>query len=181
MHERKLRYVSAMLWPLLFLGLTPPHSAAQARSPRVLNPPKQLLLIDGKLVPHPLAISVGSIRVMPQVKVKVTPGEEKKSATYSGVLLATLLKQVGVPIGSQSAGKASFTVTAIGGSGEKVVLPPAEANSLLHGNNELIVADAVNGKPLPKQTGPLQLIITTDKNSSRWVKDLTRIQVNPSQ
>lgn len=180
MHEVKLRHALAALLPFLLLGLTPPNSAAQSGASHILPAPRHLLFVYGSLVKSPVAISSSTIQVMPQVKVEATPDQGKKAATYSGVSLAELLGQAGVSLNDPSGKKNSFSVTAIGKGGKQVALPPSAVRSLLHGG-DLVVADAINGKPLPKSVGPLEFIVATDKDSSRWVPNLARIRIDSAK
>lgn len=41
----------------------------------------------------------------------------------------------------------------------------------------IVLADRREGEPLPKEVGPLRLLVPGDKIHSRWVRQVTRIRV----
>lgn len=43
--------------------------------------------------------------------------------------------------------------------------------------NDIIIADTLDGKPLPATQGPLRLIAPRDKHGSRFVRMLQRLEV----
>ena len=51
------------------------------------------------------------------------------------------------------------------------------------GNEQVLVADAEDGRSLPGETGPLRLIVPGDKRPARWVRMVKTIRVitNPTQ
>ena len=44
-------------------------------------------------------------------------------------------------------------------------------------DEQILVADQQDGKPLDAKAGPLQLIVPGDKRPARWIRMLTRIEV----
>jgi len=66
-----------------------------------------------------------------------------------------------------------------GSDGYKAVYSLGEVNPALH-DATVLVADALNGKPLPED-GPLKLIATREKHPSRWVRNLVAIRVEAAQ
>lgn len=62
-----------------------------------------------------------------------------------------------------------------GAEGTEVVYAMAEVIPTVH-DATVIVADALNGKPLGS-SGPLQLVASGEKQPFRWVKNLVSIRV----
>ncbi len=97
--------------------------------------------------------------------------------TYSGVALADLLALVETPAGDQLRGGAmAHYIVAEGGDGYRATLSITEADDAF-GERFVLVADQLNGGPLPENAQPLQLIVPQDKRFSRWVRTLTKIEV----
>jgi hypothetical protein len=131
----------------------------------------------------PLEISYGGksavwtpakLAALPHASVTVPNEHTKGTDTYSGVLLMDLLTPLGVPAGLHG-GAMEIYLVAEGSDGFKAVYSLAEVNPALE-DAIVIVADAVNGKPLTAN-GPLRLIDTRDKHPDRWVHHLVAIQV----
>ena len=124
-------------------------------------------------VQNPLSLSLDDLRHLPRKTIKaMNEHQDNKAEVYEGVLLATLLKQAGVPQGSQLRGPAMATyVLAEGSDGYRVTLSLAELDSDFQ-DSEVMVADTLNGTPLNDKLGPLRLIVPHDKRPARWVRML---------
>ena len=48
-------------------------------------------------------------------------------------------------------------------------------------NDSFLVADSINGAPLPSDHGPLQIVSPAETRHSRWVKQLTNLRIKISQ
>ena len=95
---------------------------------------------------------------------------------YSGVPIDLLLLAAHAPLGDQLHGKAMTTgVVARGSDGYQVLLSLAEVDPAFHGGG-VIVADALDGKPIEKN-GPFQLVVSEDKRPARRVRNLVSISV----
>ena len=116
------------------------------------------------------------------VTVTATNAHDKKTATYNGVPLRDLLKDAGVPSGESLRGKV-FTTTIIVSAtdGYQVAFSVGELDESV-GNLQVLVADNEDGKPLAQETGPLRLVVPSDKRPARWVRMVKTIRVvaNPS-
>lgn len=114
---------------------------------------------------------------LPHISVTATNVHDKKTATYSGVPLRDLLRDAGVPSGENLRGKAMATAIVIGaGDGYQVTFSIAELDESI-GSLQVLVADTEDGKPLPGSTGPLRLIVPSDKRPARWVRMVKTIRV----
>ncbi len=114
---------------------------------------------------------------MPHATVTFHNSHTNAVETYSGVRLADLLVKVGAPLGKELRGEAlADYVVAIGSDGYKAVLALGEADPSFH-PGEVIVADAMDGKPLDAHNGPLKLVVSEDKRPARSVRNLTTIEL----
>ena len=111
---------------------------------------------------------------LPHTTVSVYNEHAKANQSYSGVPLTDLLTRLGVP--DKPRGK-DFRIylVAEGSDGYKVVYSLGEVTPDVH-DGTVLVADAVDGKPLPA-TGRLQLVATGEKRPARWVRNLVAIHV----
>jgi DMSO/TMAO reductase YedYZ molybdopterin-dependent catalytic subunit len=60
--------------------------------------------------------------------------------------------------------------------GYQVILALAETDPTVQ-SNQILVADALDGKPLDDKNGPLKLIVPEDLRPARWVRMVTKISV----
>jgi hypothetical protein len=96
---------------------------------------------------------------------------------YEGVWLHEVLKRAGVPQGSELRGKALATyVLAEAQDGYQVVFSLAELDPSFV-DNEILLADTANGKPLFGAQGRFRLIASKDKPGARSVRMLTKLEV----
>jgi DMSO/TMAO reductase YedYZ molybdopterin-dependent catalytic subunit len=96
---------------------------------------------------------------------------------YEGVRLHDVLKNAGVPLGSELRGKALTSyVLAEAQDGYQVVFSLGELDPSFI-DNEILLADTANGKPLFGAQGRFRLVVPKDKPGSRSVRMLTRLEV----
>jgi DMSO/TMAO reductase YedYZ molybdopterin-dependent catalytic subunit len=96
---------------------------------------------------------------------------------YEGVWLHEVLKKAGVPQGSDLRGKAlAGYVLAESQDGYQVVFSLGELDPAFI-DNEILLADTANGKPLSGAQGRFRLMVPKDKPGARSVRMLTRIEV----
>lgn len=134
--------------------------------------PKNLFAVTGK-VDHPFAISVSVLRNMPQIQVNVV--RDNRSVTYAGVSLKDLLAKA--VLSADSAKPNQLALTAINLGGNPITLSPECTQAVFRDGTQVIVADAINGKPLKDDSGPLMLIVPNEKPSAQIVPNLARIRV----
>jgi len=128
-----------------------------------------------------VSVSSEDLRARPHETITIHDPHTNQDETYSGVLLIELLKQVGVPTGHDVRGKAlSQYIVATGSDGYKAVLALAEVEPDFH-PGEVIVADALDGKPLDAKTGPFRLVVSEDKRPARSVRNLVSIEMESAQ
>ncbi len=138
--------------------------------------PAPLLEINGD-VPHPRIFQEQEWKQLKHISVSANNAHEKKTATYSGVLLRDLLKEAGVPTSENLRGKAMSTVILISASdGYQVTFSIAELDESI-GNLQVLVADSEDEKPLAQTAGPLRLVVPADKRPALWVRMVRTIRV----
>jgi DMSO/TMAO reductase YedYZ molybdopterin-dependent catalytic subunit len=100
-----------------------------------------------------------------------------KEETYLGVPVAELLKRAGVAQGAALRGAALATyILAEGEDGYCVVFSLAELDNGIQ-DADVLVADTMDGGPIPDKLGPLRLIAPHEKRPARWVRMLRSITV----
>ena len=155
---------------------------AQGGGPTVVSPAGSTDLAVFSYPYHePAAFTPSQIHAMPHVKVTIHHPDAGADETYSGVRLADLLAKLGVPLGKELHGDSlAIYVTAHGSDGYEALLSLAEIDPEFH-PGEVIVADAMNGKPLDSHDGPLKLVVSEDKRPARCVRNLVTIDVLSSR
>ena len=100
-----------------------------------------------------------------------------KQEVYEGVLVEDLLKKAGVPQGEQLRGQAMATYVLVEAADNyRVVFALEEFNSSFQ-DSEIIVADTMDGSPIPGALGPFRLVAPHEKRPARWVEMLKSITV----
>jgi DMSO/TMAO reductase YedYZ molybdopterin-dependent catalytic subunit len=101
---------------------------------------------------------------------------EVKGASYEGVSLAEVLRFGSVSFEKHPRDRAASYVLVQGGDGYRAVLALAEVDPKV-ADKVVILADRLDGKPLPAGAGPYRLVVPGDKIPSRWVKQVVRVGV----
>jgi len=106
----------------------------------------------------PLALTVEDLKKMPRKKVSVVdPAGVPQGEDLKGQLLASYL---------------IFEAE----DGYRVVFSIAELDSGIV-DSDVIVADTLDGAPLPAKQGPLRVVAPHEKRAARWVRMLKSITV----
>jgi DMSO/TMAO reductase YedYZ molybdopterin-dependent catalytic subunit len=126
-------------------------------------------------VKQTLALSPDDLVKMPRATVKTT--NNGMETVYEGVWLHEVLKKAGVPQGGELRGKAlAGYILAKAQDGYEVVFSLAETDPAFI-DNEMLVADTANGKPLFGAQGRFRLVVPKDKPGARSVRMLTTLEV----
>jgi hypothetical protein len=121
--------------------------------------------------------SQSEFQKMPRQTLTVTNPHTKKQEKYEGVLLRALLDHVGVPAGEKLRAPEMRNFIVISAKdGYEVVLSLVEIDPLFQ-QNQVLVADTLDGKPLDETHGPLQLVVPEDQRPARWVRMVNVISV----
>jgi DMSO/TMAO reductase YedYZ molybdopterin-dependent catalytic subunit len=169
------RVLFVVLIPLL-LGLS--GWAQQAAPSKPSNGPSDFK-ISGT-VTTPLDLTAADLKGMPRKTLRVDNPHSKKTEVYEGVLVEDLLQKAGVPQGEQLRGPAMATYVLVEAADNyRVVFALEEFNSSFM-NSEIMVADTMDGAPIPGALGPFRLVAPHEKRPARWVemvKSLTVVRV----
>jgi DMSO/TMAO reductase YedYZ molybdopterin-dependent catalytic subunit len=136
--------------------------------------PQPALQITGA-VKQPLTLTADDLARMPRASVHtMSNGME---TTYEGVWAHDVLSKAGAPQGTSLRGKAlAGYVLAEAEDGYQVVFSLAELDPAFI-DNEILLADTANGKPLFGAQGRFRLVVPKDKPGARSVRMLTRLEV----
>jgi DMSO/TMAO reductase YedYZ molybdopterin-dependent catalytic subunit len=162
---------------LLLLGFS--AWAQQAAPPAKPSAGPSDFKISGA-VNMPLDLTVADLKAMPRKTLRVDNAHSKKAEVYEGVLVEDLLQKAGVPQGEQLRGPAMATYVLVEAADNyRVVFALEEFNSSFM-DSEIIVADTMDGAPIPGALGPFRLVAPHEKRPARWVemvKSLTVVRV----
>ena len=125
----------------------------------------QTIQVTGE-VQQRLTLSAADLAAMP--RTSVTANDKQGVAhSYSGVALAELFRAAGVTTGGQLRGKnlAKYLLVSCA-DGYQVVFSLAELDSDFT-DRVVILADQLEGKPLPDGIGPFRLVVPGEKRPAR--------------
>jgi DMSO/TMAO reductase YedYZ molybdopterin-dependent catalytic subunit len=122
-----------------------------------------------------LRLAPAQIAALPHVSLTVTV--EGKTNTYRGVALADLLSRVGAPAGKALRGPELRDVVLVSAKdGYTVGLALAETDALFR-KDRVLLADSVDGAPLPEGLGPYRLVVEGDQRGARLARMVTTIEL----
>jgi DMSO/TMAO reductase YedYZ molybdopterin-dependent catalytic subunit len=167
---RRILLVAAIL-----LGCGPFMAAQEARPSKPASGPADFKISGA--VSTSLDLTVADLKAMPRKTLKVDNPHSKKAEVYEGVLVEDLLKKAGVPQGEQLRGPAMATYVLVEAADNyRVVFAVEEFNSSFM-DSEIIVADTMDGAPIPGALGPFRLVAPHEKRPARWVEMVKSITV----
>jgi DMSO/TMAO reductase YedYZ molybdopterin-dependent catalytic subunit len=168
---RRMFLVAALvLWPSLTAR------AQQAASPAKPSAGPSDFKIGGD-VTTPLDLTVADLKGMARKTLKVDNPHSKKKEVYEGVLVEDLLRKAGVPQGEQLRGPAMATYVLVEAADNyRVVFALEELNSSFM-DSEIILADTMDGAPIPGALGPFRLVAPHEKRPARWVEMVKSLTV----
>ena len=138
-----------------------------------------VLSISGE-VTKPLTLQAADLKAMPHTDVtgKDRDGKEHK---YSGIPLVALLKQAGATVGGELRGEnlsKYVIIKAIDGYEVLFALPELDPE---FATRTIILADSVDGAPLPSGVGPYRVVVPDEKKPARWIREVKSIEVRFSK
>jgi DMSO/TMAO reductase YedYZ molybdopterin-dependent catalytic subunit len=126
-------------------------------------------------VKQPLTLTADDLAKMPRASVRTT--SNGMETVYEGVWLHEVLKKAGAPQGSELRGKALASyVLAEAQDGYQVVFSLAELDPTFI-DNQVLLADTANGKPLFGAQGRFRLVASKEKPGARSIRMLTKLEV----
>lgn len=150
-------------------------ASQDARPPKPSSGPSNFT-ISGD-VATPLDLTAADLKSMPRKTLRVDNAHSKKTEVYEGVLVEDLLKKAGVPQGESLRGQAMATyVLVVAADNYRVVFAIEEFNSSFM-ESEIILADTMDGAPIPGALGPFRLVAPHEKRPARWVEMVKSLAV----
>ncbi len=128
----------------------------------------------------PLHLRKPMSKALPHTTLDVKAHDEKVHS-YSGIDLPLLLRKAGVSLGDSAKKKTvSKYILITAADNYSVVYALAEIDSVLS-QKKMILADEQDGKPLPTNAAPYQIISTGEKIHARMIRQVTSIAVRNAQ
>ena len=126
-------------------------------------------------VKQALTLSADDLAKMPRATLRI--GGAGMETVYEGVWLHEVLKRAGVPQGDALRGKtlAGYVLAEVQ-DGYQVLFSLAELDPSFI-DNEILLADTVDGKPMSGDQGRFRLVVPKDKPGARSVRMLTTLEV----
>ena len=149
---------------LLLLTVLAGPAAAQAGDSLLLEAP------GARLVVH-----AADLAPLPHDTMRVR-FHEQPAQLYAGVPLPALLQLVGVRSDSLRGRQLTLRIVIEASDGYRVVLALSDLDPTL-GGRRVLVANQVDGQPLPAKEAPYRLLIAGDERPSRWMRQVVAIRV----
>ena len=120
--------------------------------------------------------SAEDMAAMPHTSVDIK-AHDGSLHSYSGIVLMNLLQKAGVHMGdSAKKNVAGSYVVITAADNYKAVYALAETDTL-QSDKTIILADKTDGKPLPQNAQPYQIIATGEKIHARMIRQVISIAV----
>ena len=125
-------------------------------------------------------LSAEDIKAMPHTTTTLKAHDEKMHE-YSGVTLYSLLQKAGVSLGDSAKKKTAGSYVLITAADNyQAVYALAEVDTIMS-DKTIILADAEDGKPLPPNALPYQIIATGEKIHARMIRQVVSIAVRKAE
>lgn len=154
-----------------FVTLTSIASLVVGQALPAQSPAPLTVIVDGVARNVPAA----SLRAMPRDTMQLV-AHDQPAVTYEGISLAAILSSVGVPTDSLRAPALATRIVTESSDGYRVVLALADLDPSL-GGRRILLADRVDGRPLPATEGPWRLLVGGDLRPARSARQVLRIRV----
>lgn len=150
-------------------------SSAQQPASKAATGPSEVKI--GGAVTTPLVLTAADLKSMPRKTVRVENEHAQKAEVYEGVLVQDILKKAGATMGPKLRGPAMAIYVLAGAADDyRVVFSLTEFDSEFQ-DSEILLADTVDGAPIPSDQGPFRLVVPHDKRPARWIKMLRSLMV----
>jgi DMSO/TMAO reductase YedYZ molybdopterin-dependent catalytic subunit len=136
----------------------------------------QEIIIDGDIA-HTLKLSAATIASLKHENATLVD-HDGKAHIYSGVPISALLDSAGAPLGKSLKGEQLSRYVLIQcADGYKVLFSLAELDDSLTGRL-IILADHVDGNPLPSDRGPFRLVVPGETKPARSCYQVQRMSIH---
>jgi DMSO/TMAO reductase YedYZ molybdopterin-dependent catalytic subunit len=127
-------------------------------------------------VPRVLSLSAAEYAKLPRRTVRAM-GHDGVESQFQGVPVFEILARAGVRFGQELRGKAMTLFLVVEASdGYRAVFALPELDPAFS-DRVILLADHRDGRPLPEQAGPLQVIVPGEKRHARWVRQVIRLRI----
>lgn len=127
-------------------------------------------------VTAPFTVKASDMQQLNRVSVS-RKDRDNKDHQYTGVSLLTLLQKAGATTGKELRGENLTKYALVEASdGYQVIFTLAELDKEFT-DREIILADQMDGKPLPLADGPFRIVIQDEKKPARCMKQVTSIRI----
>ena len=129
----------------------------------------------GAPLKQPLTLTPETLAAMS--RARVTRTANGVDTVYEGVWISTLIKTAGIPLSPELHGKvlASY-ILASAEDGYQALFAIGEFEPSL-GNNDVLLADTVDGKPASGKNGRFCLVAAKEKRAARSIRMLKSLEV----
>ncbi len=141
-------------------------TVATAQGPATLT-----VVVDGTSK----TVAATSLQQLPRATATMVFHEEPP-VRYQGVSLAAVLRSVGVRTDSLRGPALATRLVVEASDGYRIVLALSDLDPSL-GSRRILLADRVDGKPLPADEAPWRLIIPGDQRPARSARQVVTIRV----
>lgn len=154
-----------------FIAIAVQASFVLTQPVRAQSPAPLTVIVDGVA----RSVPATSLRAMPRDTMQVT-FHDQPPVTYQGIPLAAILKSVGVRTDSVRGPALATRIVTESADGSRVVLALADLDPSL-GAKRVLLADRMDGKPLPANEGPWRLLVGGEQLPSRSARQVLRIRI----
>jgi DMSO/TMAO reductase YedYZ molybdopterin-dependent catalytic subunit len=162
------------LFALVLATLVTAIDAGSARA-QSAGTPAVSIRVEGE-VPRPFTFGAEDFRGMPRVTVSASE-HGAPPQRFEGVRLADILVRAGLEMGGALRGPRLATYVLVeAADGYRVVFAIAELDSAFT-SKVVILADRMNGAPLPANALPARIVVSDESRPARWIRQVTRIRV----
>jgi len=166
-----MRLTTAVALVVLAIGVPSARSAAQSSQATVQVSGLVVRGLDGK--EH----TVSPADLARLARHDTTVSVHRVSGRYSGVAFTDILALAGAPPSDSLRGQALTTYVLVeAADGYRVMFSLAELDGGFT-DRVVLLADRVNGQPLPASEGPFRLILPGEKRPARWARQVVRISL----
>ncbi len=131
--------------------------------------------VTGEVI-TPLELKLADLQQFTQTEVK-RKDRDGNDHVYSGVILSVILQKAGVTLGKDLRGENLTKYVQVDASdGYQVIFALAELDKDFT-DRTIILADQMDGKPLPAGDGPFRIIVQDEKKPARCIKMVTGIRI----
>ncbi len=120
---------------------------------------------------------IGKAEIAKLKRVTLKVSDHGKDAVFEGVLLADVLKLGGLELGEKLRGKqlAAFLLVEAADNYKAVFALPELDTGFM--DKTVILADKRDGKDLPENARPWQIVSEGEKRAGRWVRQVVRLRI----